>query len=89
MSRSDLGQLDVLHDILAVLNEPAADAKALGKLVERMPVLAARLQARFRSRSSREANAESQIALLGNRAFESVLLELLEDLTVLRAELDE
>lgn len=81
----DLTQLDVVHRILALLNDAAASSSALGALVDEMPVLRARLNARFRQRFDRSTTSAHELATLGNRAFEEVLLALLEDLTELRA----
>ncbi len=86
---ADLERLDVLHEILRLLNEPAAGAHEVGRLVAQFPVLAARLDARYRRYTGRSAAPPMALALLGNRVFEEVLLELLEDLTVLRADLDD
>ena len=43
VTTDDLRHLDVVMDILRLLNEPAAGAVELARLVDRMPVLAARL----------------------------------------------
>lgn len=83
----DLRHLEVLQRILRLLNEPAASAVELARLVEEMPVLAARLGARFNARfGNRPSTAFSELTFLGNRDFEAVLFQLLEDLTDLRAE---
>jgi hypothetical protein len=83
----DLRHLDVVQRILALLNEPAASAAELSRLIEAMPVLAARLGARFTARmSGRTATSTSELAFLGNRELEAILLQLLEDLTDLRAQ---
>jgi hypothetical protein len=83
----DLRHLEVVQRILMLLNEPAASAAALARLVDEMPVLAARLGARFAARvGSRPSTALSELTYLGNRDFEAVLFQLLEDLTDLRAE---
>lgn len=84
---ADLEQLDIVRRILALLNEPAACATSLGELIDQMPVLAARLDAIFRARWGRSSTSGNEIAMIGNRAFEQVLLDLLEDLTVLKSEL--
>jgi hypothetical protein len=87
VSVADLKHLDVLQQILALLNEPAASATALARLIEAMPVLAARLAQRFASRvGTRPATVLAEIAFLGNRDLEALLFELLCDLTDLRAE---
>ena len=87
VSVADLKHLDVLQQILSLLNEPAASATALARLIEAMPVLAARLAQRFASRvGTRPATVLAEIAFLGNRDLEALLFELLCDLTDLRAE---
>jgi len=83
----DLRQLDVVRRVLALLNEPAASAGELGRLIDAMPVLAARLAERFSARTGNRACASSsELAFLGNRELEAVLFQLLEDLTDLSAE---
>lgn len=87
MCPDDLRQLDVVQRILALLNEPAASASELARLINAMPVLAARLGARFTARAGgRTATSTSELTFLGNRELEAVLFQLLEDLTELRAE---
>lgn len=91
----DLEQLGVLHRILALLNEPGQSAAPIAALVEELPVLAARARRAHSSalRVGRGLGEPPKIAMvlasLGNRAFEALLLELLEDLTILRADLDD
>lgn len=83
----DLRHLDVVTGILRLLNEPAASAVELARLVDRMPVLAARLGARFGARvGDRPSTALLELTLLGNRDLEAVLFKLLEELTDLQAE---
>jgi uncharacterized membrane protein YccC len=89
VATEDLRHLEVIHRILRLLNEPAASAVALAQLINEMPVLGARLAARFKSRSKgsdRASNALAELTYLGNRDFEAVLFQLLEDLTALRAD---
>jgi hypothetical protein len=87
VSVSDLRHLDVLRRILAVLDEPAASADALAKLIDAMPLLAARLGERFIDRHGvPTSTTRAELVLLGNRHLEGVLLQLLEDLTDLAAE---
>lgn len=87
VSPSDLQHLDVLRRILALLDQPAASAKALAQLVEEMPVLAARLGASFMATAgTRPTTTQAELAVLGNRHLEAVLLGLLEDLMTLAAE---
>jgi hypothetical protein len=90
----DLKRLDVLHKILRLLNEPRQSAAPIADLVEQFPVLAARVRRAYRppqwytDDAYGPATVRSVLSVIGNRAFEQVLLELLEDLTVLRATLE-
>jgi hypothetical protein len=86
VERADLEKLPVLHEILARLSDPAVSAAQLGRIVEQFPVLANRVRIRARELNRMRPTAGESIAVLGNRGFEAVLLELLEDLTVYRAE---
>lgn len=87
VEKADLDGLAALHRLLARLNEPAASASALSTLVDGIPVLAARLHARFQSMRGRDETTSSILSLLGNRVLEGMLMDLLEDLTVLHADL--
>lgn len=84
----DLARLEAVHALLAALNDASAGAVALAALVERVSPLRARLAKRFRARFPSRAlpRLPEQIAMLGNQELETALLQLLEDLTVLRAE---
>jgi hypothetical protein len=90
----DLRRLDVIHQILRLLNEPRQSAGPIAELVEKLPVLEARVRRAYRppqwysEDAYGPASVRTILTVIGNRAFESVLLELLEDLTVLRASLD-
>jgi hypothetical protein len=87
VSVEDLRHLDVVRRLLVLLNEPAASASEVARLVDEMPVLAARLGAHFAARvGGRPSTSTSELAYLGNRELEGVLFQLLEDLTDLRAE---
>jgi hypothetical protein len=86
VTTADLEHLDVVRRILFVLDEPAASASALATLVDEMPVLAARLGDRFLEGLRVKTTTQAELAYAGNRRLEAVLLELLEDLTALRAE---
>lgn len=91
----DLKHLDVLHKILRLLNEPRQSAAPLARLVERMPVLDARLRRAYRppqwysEDNYGDPDLTTVLVMMGNRGFETVLLELLEDLTILNAELED
>jgi hypothetical protein len=86
--RSDLTRLGVLHDLLRVLNDPLAGAQQIAMHVGRLPCLRARVTRRFAERLTGRAipTLPEQVAALGNRALEVILLSLLEDLTELRSE---
>lgn len=85
---ADLRCLPVLHEILGLLADPAVSAAQLGAASEKIPVLANRLRVEAKNLGRVRRNAGEAIVFLGNRGFESVLLTLLEDLTVLRADVD-
>ncbi len=89
VDREDLGNLGALHRLLTRLNEPAASATALSGLVDGIPVLSNRLHARFQRMRGRDERTSQILSLLGNRELEGMLMELLEDLTILHADLME
>lgn len=85
-----LKDLDKIHELLRALNDPYA-SKNIGTLVGKIQILAQRCIHRASSRSSKiEVNSlDHAINLIGNRGLESVLFDLLEDLTMLKSKLDE
>jgi hypothetical protein len=90
VTAADLKRIDQISALLATLNDASAGADQLARHVRDIPVLGARIAARFASRLSPigpNAEVGKQIALLGNRALESILLELLEDIVALHSEL--
>jgi HD-like signal output (HDOD) protein len=86
-----LTELPKITELLNALNDPLAGGKNVGKLVARIPVLAARVVNRALSRSAKKeiTSLDHAINLIGNRGLESELLELLEDLTIKKAELED
>jgi len=90
VTAADLSRIDQLSALLATLNDPRAGADALARHVVAIPVLQARIHACFvRSHPNRKGNGiAQQIALLGNRVLEGILLELLEDIVVLHSEVE-
>jgi hypothetical protein len=87
----DLGRIDQISALLSTLNDPSAGAGALARHIESIPVLRERIAIRFARRTTTtsrrtKTDVAQQIALLGNRVLESVLLELLEDLVTLHSE---
>jgi hypothetical protein len=92
VSEADVERIDVLQSLLTTLNDPRASATALARDVERMPVLQARIEVRYRARSGGNyapPRLSEQIGRLGNRELEGILLELLEDVVIVGSELAE
>jgi HD-like signal output (HDOD) protein len=88
---SDLQRLDAIHHLLEALRDPLASSKLIEHRVTQIPVLSARM-IRFARRGAPArsiATLANALAVVGNRGLETVLLELLEDLTVLRADLED
>jgi hypothetical protein len=87
----DLDQLDGIRELLHALNDAYAGAQRIQELVSKVPVLSARCIRRAKKRSTpREHwNVTMALTLIGNIGLESELLDLLEDLTTMRADLDD
>jgi hypothetical protein len=90
VTAADLQCIGQLSALLSTLNDPRAGADALARHVTAIPVLQARISARFaRDYPNRKKHGiGQQIALLGNRVLESILLELLEDVITLHSEVE-
>jgi len=87
---ADLMRLDLVKDLLSLLNDPYVGPYKLTETISQFPAFAARCRreaALFRPREEIE-DIERALNVIGNRGIEKVLLELLEDLTVLKADLD-
>jgi hypothetical protein len=90
VSANDLKRLDAIHHLLDALRDPLASSKLIEHRVQQIPVLSARM-IRFARRNYPARNVNTlatALTVAGNRGLETVLLELLEDLTVLRADLE-
>jgi hypothetical protein len=87
----DLEQLDDIRELLRALNDAYAGAQRIQELVAKVPVLSARCIRRAKKRSTprEDWTVTMALTLLGNIGLESELLDLLEDLTTMRADLDE
>lgn len=87
---ADLGRIGNLQTLLATLNDPRAGADVLARQISSVPVLAARVAQCFAQHHPNRSNfgLAQQIALLGNRKLESVLLALLEDIIMLHSEVE-
>jgi hypothetical protein len=84
----DLDRLPMLHSLLGALNDEYASVRKLAMLTASIPVLTARVVRHARTRSSSVDSLAAALQLIGNRGLEMVLLEFLEDLTALKADLE-
>jgi HD-like signal output (HDOD) protein len=86
-----LAELPKIMELLSALNDPLAGGKNVGKLVAKIPVLAARLVDRALSQSRKKEiySVDQAINMVGNRGIESELLQLLEDLTIKKSEAED
>ena len=86
-----LSELPKITELLQALNDPLAGGKNVGKLVTKIPVLAARVVERALSRKSKKeiSSIDQAINMIGNRGLESELLQLLEDLTIKKSEAED
>ena len=87
----DLGHLPALHGILAALNDPGAGVSQLRDLCIELPSLAARIMEHARAMAPHHEvrDVGYALAILGNKGLEQVLLPYLEDLTVLKTDLED
>ena len=86
-----LSELPKIMELLQALNDPLAGGKNVGKLVTKIPVLAARVVNRALSQSRKKeiSSVDQAINMVGNRGLENELLNLLEDLTIKKAEAED
>jgi HD-like signal output (HDOD) protein len=86
-----LSELPKIMELLSALNDPMAGGKNVGKLVSKIPVLAARLVERALSQARKKevSSVDQAINMVGNRGIESELLQLLEDLTIKKSEAED
>jgi hypothetical protein len=90
IKKDDLQRLGQVKELLALLNDPYIGPYKLAECIQGLPVLAARCRreaALHRPRNEVE-QIERALNVLGNRGMEKVLLELLEDMTILKSEMD-
>jgi hypothetical protein len=85
--KEDLGELPRIHALLKALNDPMAN---IARLVGDVRVLSARCVRRARLKAMRKdvPSVAYALAVIGNKGTEQELLGVLEDLTVLKAELE-
>ncbi len=87
---ADLKRLSLVRELLQLLNDPYVGPMKLAETVTHIPVFAARCKkeaALYRPRAEVE-QIERALNVIGTRGIEKVLLELLEDLTVLKSDLE-
>lgn len=86
-----LAELPKIMELLQTLNDPMAGGKNVGKLVSKIPVLAARLVDRALSQSRKKEiySIDQAINMIGNRGLEMELMSLLEDLTIKKSEAED
>jgi hypothetical protein len=85
---ADLRSIADISSLLLSLNDPRVGADVLARHIEKIPVLKARVARQFVRRHANRTipDIAQQIALLGNAQFETILLELLEDIVTLNSE---
>lgn len=85
---ADLDSIDAISKLLLTLNDPSAGAEALARHIVKIRPLKARIAERFLVRypNRKVVQVSQQVALLGNRELEGILLALLEDLVILADE---
>jgi hypothetical protein len=90
VAEEDLKSLGDIHALLRALNDAYAGGARVGDLVSKLPVLQARCLRRAIKRNPAKVHCTlpEALTLIGNIGLESELLQLLEDLTVLSAELE-
>ena len=86
-----LSELPKIMELLHTLNDPLAGGKNVGKLVSKIPVLAARLVDRALSQARKKEiySIDQAINMIGNRGLETELMNLLEDLTIKKSEAED
>jgi hypothetical protein len=90
VAEEDLELLGDIHALLSSLNDAYAGGGRVVLLIEKIPVLAARCLRRAAKRfpGKEPKTLAEALTLVGNMGLEAELLQLLEDLTVLRADLE-
>ena len=88
VTADDLRRIDALSSLLLTLNDPRAGADQIARHANGLPTLKSRIERRFlqlHPKLVRHGLAQ-QIAILGNRTLEGILLELLEDVVAFHSE---
>ena len=89
VTSADLSSIDRISALLLTFNDARAGADALARHIVKIRVLKARVEQRFVQRypNRQLPGVAQQVALLGNRELEALLLQLLEDVVTLASEL--
>lgn len=89
--KEDLESLEPVRHLLAALNDPYVSTTQIERLVEQIRVLSARCIRRAVQLSELEHTPSlgEALGLIGNKGLEAELLGVLEDLTILSAELSD
>ena len=88
VGQDDLQHLKRLHDLLAALNDPYVSRPKIEMLTSYSKVLSARVMRHARARQRSIDSLGAALTLIGNRGFDTVLLQFLEDLTIYKGELE-
>jgi hypothetical protein len=85
---ADLDSIEAISKLLLTFNDPRAGADVLSRHIVKIRVLKARVAERFvvLHPARRTSQVAQQVALLGNRELEGILMSLLEDLVTLASE---
>lgn len=91
VQKADLESLEPVRNLLTALNNPYVSTARIEQLVEQIRVLRARCvrRAMLASDSELVPSLSEALALIGNKGLEAELLVVLEDLTILSAEIQD
>jgi hypothetical protein len=84
---TDLEHIERFLLLLRTLDDPFVSRDILARRVNDIPVLVARCLARASNPTRKVKQLSEALSILGNFGLERILLELLEDLTILKYEL--
>ncbi len=91
VQKADLQSLEPVRSLLTALNNPYVSTTRIEQLVEQIRVLRARCVRRAMQASDAELvpSLSEALGLIGNKGLEAELLVVLEDLTILSAEIQD
>lgn len=90
-SREELSKLSELRSILATLNDNTAGVNQLVQYVGLLPSLSARIvvAGQRQAHGVEIKSVQHAMCVIGNRGFQAVLLDYLEALTILKADVED